>query len=371
MEQHPVPQHISSYEFKLVGDMTLKQFFQLAGGILVALIFYATPLPGIIKWPLIMFFALIGAALAFMPLRERPLSTWFFAFIRAIYAPTIYTFAAGGSEEVFQKDSTSPETEIVMPQGPQRAKEYLADIPKTTIEEKFDQSEETFFQRVTSLFHSNVQSAAIPTQQITPTSTPPITPVQPSSQQDTGQQVIAITPQTIGRSASVYMQVVEEPEEDVHGNPAKNIQPIGAPVSQQIQVEHQKPNQSYFTTPPTTVSAFQDIRPTTQPLQTTITATFMPEATPPEPPDRPNTIVGQVLAQNGKIIDGAILEIRDSSGKPVRAIRTNKVGHFITVTPISNGDYELETEKDDLKFDVVKFRAEGEIIPPIMIRAKE
>ena len=48
MQQHPVPQHISNYEFKLVGDMTLKQFFQLAGGILVALIFYATPLPGII-----------------------------------------------------------------------------------------------------------------------------------------------------------------------------------------------------------------------------------------------------------------------------------------------------------------------------------
>ncbi|KKR52786.1 MAG: hypothetical protein UT88_C0021G0001, partial [Candidatus Woesebacteria bacterium GW2011_GWD2_40_19] len=38
MEQHPIPQNISSYQFRLVGDMTLKQFFQLAGGFLVGLI---------------------------------------------------------------------------------------------------------------------------------------------------------------------------------------------------------------------------------------------------------------------------------------------------------------------------------------------
>ncbi len=29
MEQHPIPQQISSYQIKLVGDMTLKQFFQV------------------------------------------------------------------------------------------------------------------------------------------------------------------------------------------------------------------------------------------------------------------------------------------------------------------------------------------------------
>jgi len=31
MEQHPIPQQISSYEFKLVGEMTLKQFLKAAG----------------------------------------------------------------------------------------------------------------------------------------------------------------------------------------------------------------------------------------------------------------------------------------------------------------------------------------------------
>jgi len=36
MEQHPIPQQISSYQFKLVGDMTLAQFGKAAGGIVIA-----------------------------------------------------------------------------------------------------------------------------------------------------------------------------------------------------------------------------------------------------------------------------------------------------------------------------------------------
>src|SRR3989344_8487039 len=92
MEQHPVPQHISSYEFRLIGDMTLKQFFQVAGGFIIALLFYASPLPGIIKWFFIIFFSLLGLALAFLPLEGRPLEMWIFAFFRAVYSPTKFSW---------------------------------------------------------------------------------------------------------------------------------------------------------------------------------------------------------------------------------------------------------------------------------------
>ena len=70
--------------------MTLKQFFQLAGGFLVALIFYSSPLLPIIKWPFIIVSAILGIALAFLPFEERPLERWIFAFFKAIYAPTLY-----------------------------------------------------------------------------------------------------------------------------------------------------------------------------------------------------------------------------------------------------------------------------------------
>src|SRR3989344_617992 len=89
MEQHPVPQNISSYEFRLVGDMTLKQFLQLAGGIVLAFIFFRLPIPVILKYPLVFVSAVTGAAMAFLPISGRPFTAWLTAFIRAVYSPTL------------------------------------------------------------------------------------------------------------------------------------------------------------------------------------------------------------------------------------------------------------------------------------------
>src|SRR3989344_1297087 len=105
MEQHPVPQHISSYQFRLVGDMTLKQFFQLAGGGLISLLFYASGLPNLIKWPIILFSFLMGAALAFLPFRDRPLEEWIVAFFRAVYSPTIFTWNSNTQIAVYAAEA--------------------------------------------------------------------------------------------------------------------------------------------------------------------------------------------------------------------------------------------------------------------------
>src|SRR3989344_6679120 len=104
MEQHPIPQQISSYQFRLVGDMTLKQFFQLAGGFLVALIFYSAPLIGIVKWPFVIVSSVLGVALAFLPLEERPLERWIFAFFKAIYQPTEYFWKQTATPAKFFQD---------------------------------------------------------------------------------------------------------------------------------------------------------------------------------------------------------------------------------------------------------------------------
>jgi len=92
MEQHPIPQQISSYEFKLVGDMTLKQFLKAAVGIILAILINSTGLMFLIKLPLMILFGGGGLLLAFVPLEDRPLEVWFFSFIKSIYSPTIYTY---------------------------------------------------------------------------------------------------------------------------------------------------------------------------------------------------------------------------------------------------------------------------------------
>ena len=61
MDQHPVPRNISSFEFHLIGDMTLKQFAYLAGGVFIAyLLSKVLPFPGIIKYFLAGMIALAG-----------------------------------------------------------------------------------------------------------------------------------------------------------------------------------------------------------------------------------------------------------------------------------------------------------------------
>lgn len=342
MKQHPVPQHISSYEFKLVGDMTLKQFFQLAGGALIALAIYATPIPGFIKWPLVFIFGALGAALAFLPIEERPLSTWMFAFLKAIYSPTRYVFVATSTEDVFAKTKTPDSTPAPLSQH--RPSGFV---------ETFEVAEKSFFQRVSNLFQTTSPQGAQPTQM------PSVMPVQPEPVAQgrilETQQVSQPIPQQQPSSRPSF-KVVEEMDIPK----IQSIQ-VGAPVVQQAP---QPAAPQTNTTPVSPVFRAQGQAPGA------VSATFNNQASPPSPPSIPNTVVGQVLSADGKIIDSAIMEIKDLTGKPVRAIKTNKVGHFITVTPLADGEYVIETEKDGFTFDPVKFTANSGIIPPIQIKAK-
>jgi hypothetical protein len=100
IEQHPIPQDISNYRFRLVGDMTLKQFLELAGGIVLAFITWSIPLPFFFKIPLVVIFAFLGIGLAFIPIEGRPLEQWIIAFIKSIYSPTIYSWQKTESPKI-------------------------------------------------------------------------------------------------------------------------------------------------------------------------------------------------------------------------------------------------------------------------------
>ncbi len=106
MEQHPIPQQISSYEFKLVGDMTLKQFLKAAVGIILAIIINSTKLIVLVKWPLMLLFGGGGLLLAFVPFEDRPLESWIISFIKSIYSPTIYTYQRKANKNWLDLDLT-------------------------------------------------------------------------------------------------------------------------------------------------------------------------------------------------------------------------------------------------------------------------
>ncbi len=336
-EQHPIPQQISSYQFRLVGDMTLKQFFQLAGGVMVSLLFYASPLHPAIKWPFIILFVLLGIALAFLPFEERPLEKWILAFFRSIYSPTIFGWSkAQIPVKYFQEEAVSQlAPQFVAPQGNDTLNAYLATpTTHTTSFRQLEHSEQTFLTRMGDLFapgspQKGVVSLPVATQN-------PQTPPPPAQTSNIGSTQIPQTPLIKAVGENRTRVVVEEtalPPDVQQAAVSETIQ--AAPP--QVQVSEQ--------------------------------AIFSTEAAPPHPPTIPNTISGQVMDPDGKIVEGAILEIRDVSGRPVRALRSNKLGHFLIVTALLNGAYEIITEKDGLEFKPVSFETTGGIVPPIAIKA--
>lgn len=87
-----MPQNVTTFQFRLIGDMTIKQFGYLAGGFILAYIAYKMPLPFFFTWPTTVLFALGGIGFAFVPIEERPMDVWFLSFIKSVYSPTQYVW---------------------------------------------------------------------------------------------------------------------------------------------------------------------------------------------------------------------------------------------------------------------------------------
>ena len=331
MEQHPIPQQISAYQFRLVGDMTLKQFSQLAAGALISLLFYASPLNPLIKWPLIIVSFLFGVALAFLPIEDRPLSTWIVIFFRSIYSPTVFIWnKTKTAPQFFQPEKMVQKEGVVSAQI--QVRPATVEVPTTPVvhteaESKLEEKEKTILTQVAQHLISPGSTVFIEAAPLY------------SSNQPVQHKVVPVpnvqTP-TVDHRQTAAPQIQQ---------PSSNPQPFSTEKTPEV-----------FT--PSTTTAAQ-------------TAKFSEEVMPPIPPTRPNLIVGQVLDSEGKIIEGAILEIRDTEQRPVRALRTNKLGHFMIVTPLLDGKYEIITEKEGLNFAPISFSAEDKIIPPIAIWAKK
>lgn len=308
--------------------MTLKQFFQLAGGFVIALIFYASPLIGIVKWPFVIVSAVLGVALAFLPLEERPLERWIFAFFKAIYTPTEFFWKkTAAPTKFFQDEAVGAPPTAASTEQEAALKSYLAGTKQGTGPlAKLEGAEQGFLAALSGIFSG--------------TKSQPIAPAVPASVEEKKELKIPVTaPIKIVPQAPTHLVVEEKTQQTAQSvsATAQNVSPFI--VGNEI------------------VSTKQAI--------------FSVDAAPPNPPETPNVVVGQVVDDGRRIIEGAIMEIRDEAGRPVRALRSNKVGHFITVTPLDSGRYEIATEKEGYQFSPVSFEAAGVLIPPILVEGRK
>lgn len=335
METHPVPQNITSYEFHLVGDMTLKQFLQLAGGIVIAFIIFRTPLVGFIKYPLAFISAVTGALMAFIPINGRPFSNWFFAFLKAIYSPTEFVWKPGPPPAVI----AAPAPSVTPPQAP--VKETPA-APDAAVSVTQKASNPQFVPSFSSLITSKLShvAPASPTQttsavvtQAPPKPVPPSQPAKPVS-----------TPPATAPVKEVPVQSVSSPGVTAPPPPAPS---------------RPAPAQTVAAAPPAPISGSIQKAPLAN-ITSLISA-----------PTVPNVLTGIVIDSAGQPLNGITVEIIDTStGIPSRALRTNRLGQFQIAIPLTPGFYNVIAEKDNLTFDPVSVQVKGDIVAPIVISAK-
>lgn len=310
MEQHPIPQQISSYEFKLVGEMTLKQFLKAAIGIILAVLVNSTALITIIKWPLMLFFAGGGLALAFIPFEDRPLEIWIISFFKSIYSPTIYTYKKKADKSWLETDLTK------------------INISKPLVINKAKVNEENEETKEKIGFKSFFQVSR--------------------SKKDKKQEE-GVIEESIKKTKSIETKeevLMDEKKESIENKKNEEIE---------VKKDHWRKKSSNL-----------DLK--SEKLKATGRAVFG-EIPMPDIPEIANVIVGMATNLEGKIIDGVIVEVQDEKGNPSRVLKTNSLGQFKVSTPLINGRYLIIAEKEGYTFDRVNLDLTGKIVEPIKIIA--
>ncbi len=306
MEQHAIPQQISSYEFKLVGDMTLKQFLKAAIGIIIAVAINATGLIFFLKYPLMLIFGGGGLMMAFVPFQDRPLETWVIAFLRSIYSPTIYTYkkmpdkdwiSLMNSKAVGRDKSLDEAEEVSIPvKDSNKVREFIESLPTVKMGE----------------MHID--------------------------------EPVEVEEKSLIGKIGVSNNVNKLPEREV-----------------EVAEPEVKPTEDWR-------EKKTELGLKTEKEEATAKVVFG-EIPMPDKPEVPNMLVGMVTNIEEKIVEDAIVEIQDSNGNPSRVLKTNPLGQFRTTTPLANGKYLIITEKEKLQFDKVEIELTGKIVEPVKIKA--
>lgn len=153
MDQHPIPRQITSFEFKLIGFLTIKQFIYLVISIPIGiLIFYTFPVP-ILNFFLGLIVALVGVAFAFIPINDRPMEVWIRNLIKRLSSPTQYFFKKQNPAIYFLKN-------LIFTNDPHRVMSHIDSQQKLSkyLNNKAPANNQNRNQEISNLFTSSFSS---------------------------------------------------------------------------------------------------------------------------------------------------------------------------------------------------------------------
>ncbi len=92
MQQHPIPRQVTTFEFKLIGFLTLKQFIYLVMSVFFGIVlYYLFPLP-VLNIVVAVLMIVAGVVFAFVPIYDRPAEVWIKNLYRSLTSPTQYIY---------------------------------------------------------------------------------------------------------------------------------------------------------------------------------------------------------------------------------------------------------------------------------------
>jgi hypothetical protein len=312
MEQHPLPRQITSFEFKLIGFMTLRQFLYLIlffpiGYIVFALI----PVP-VIRQLAGAIVVIIGLLLAFLPVNDRPLDYFIRTLIKRLTSPTQYTFHKINKPVYFLENLyyyTDPHKVFSHIETQEKLAAYMAKTrPASAADKRQTDRKRAINQALRDVHSPAAANTAVPAQ-----SAPP----QTSPQQTVAAHHATPIQQSPPPVVSSQTQATQA---------AKSPTPFNPPAAQPAQIDSKHP---FF--------------------------------------------IGVVRNHKQDPIGDILIYVQDASATTVRILKTNNHGVFATYKPLNTGTYSfiMKDPKGTYFFDTMKVPIDSGQNKPLEILSKE
>ncbi len=397
MDNHPIPQDITVFQFKLIGNMTIKQFAYLAAGTVLAwFCFFILPLFIVIRLPLAIIFLALGIGLAFVPIDGRPMDVMIINLIKAMFAPTQYIYRKNGvnlASNAAQAPQAQPQNTILS--------NYPAQVNAQPTQTPI-QVQQPILQPSQSILQPLPQAA-------TPISQP--LPVQPQDSEPG--KVIELPdnsqpPVISGNLDDLINAKAEEAEEKIEENEKKLEAEVSTLQKELEEAKALENTETNITNAGTAHQKTQELEKAlieasrqreelekellalkaklegqTQPKFNPGTVAPLPQTQRvrkvppgmeksvgvPTAPQDPNLITGIVKDPRNNPLPNILVEVKDPEDNPVRAFKTNGLGQFAAATTLANGKYliSFKDPKGQNKFDTVEIEANGTLIMPLQI----
>ncbi len=413
MDQHPIPQNVTGFQFKLIGAMTVKQFGYVAVGVIAAFVTYYIPIHGffaiIFKIFMIPLLGASGPVLAFVPVDGRPIDVMTGNFVKALLSPNQYVYHKGVKKFSFStvslskpkptsaehKAPSTPKQKMINERGHELQK-LLIRSSGTKIKNAQDEHEAAFLNSILS-----TQPAAAPLPASTHSPLPTVSVELPTPEPKVAEtKPLIISPPTNKPTPEILSEKEEALKKQLDFTKREETSPHS---TTDLSAIHQKAGilekqvQEIHTQKQALEEEILQLKKQLSTQQTTTTSpaaknaiVSTPTPFPPlkqQPPhvrsvpkeqnkrlgifvsDTPNVVSGMVKDARGNVLPNILVEIKDKASNPVRAFKTNALGNFASATPLAAGTYTITLE--DLKkqhtFDSIQITANDQIMLPIEI----